>query len=455
MKKDVLIKDLRSLVLSFDQERKATTMEKFSLEVSRLKEMWEQDVILHIFLQILHAVGKYIKANKAKDHADSIGLLHSTINVLERVVSTPDMTPETKKKLANEELKKFYALKKRLVQSSSGIEKAELKRNKTAQNKSLPPQHDAVRLSSGTGTTLDDLYKGAPSSPVDELLTEIHAKILDGNSEESGENVFEPEEVVGKTESPGDTRKIVPHRPPNVSSGEINRQLNNFFGDDKNHGDTALCEHDAVVLYRPNEEENPEAEKPKETVRDGDDQFIEGSLHLLRSLFKALDSDAEIRAMTRFGDEIRAIKKRHHTPHHLILIQLLESLGKHVHLLGTSARPDSEQLVESVSNCLNEITTNDMSESAAQERIYKEISRYIEFQDRLLSVKASEGLQDGKSREKEGIHVSSHRLGPDYSQTSSERAYDNDHSSSPPPEKELRPSGFWKKLNKKLTMHLP
>ena len=123
MKKDVLIKDLRSLVLSFDQERKATTMEKFSLEVSRLKEMWEQDVILHIFLQILHAVGKYIKANKAKDHADSIGLLHSTINVLERVVSTPDMTPETKKKLANEELKKFYALKKRLVQSSSGIEK--------------------------------------------------------------------------------------------------------------------------------------------------------------------------------------------------------------------------------------------------------------------------------------------------------------------------------------------
>ena len=102
MKKDTVINDLRSLVLSLDQEREDATMDKFSLEVSRLKEMWKQDVILNIFLQILHAVGKYIKANKTKDHADSFKLLHSTIAVLEKVVSTPDMAPGAKKKLANE-----------------------------------------------------------------------------------------------------------------------------------------------------------------------------------------------------------------------------------------------------------------------------------------------------------------------------------------------------------------
>lgn len=113
MKKNIVMKDLRSLVLSLDQEREETIMDKFSLEVSRLKETWKQDVILHIFLQILYAVGKYIKANKTKDHADSFKLLHSTIDILERVVSIHDMAPGTKKKLANEELKKIYALRKR------------------------------------------------------------------------------------------------------------------------------------------------------------------------------------------------------------------------------------------------------------------------------------------------------------------------------------------------------
>ncbi len=117
------IQALKTAVLAFEWEINDENMERFNFEVSHLKEIWHEDKLLQIFIQILEALGKYITGARVKAHPDSIKLLLSVYEALEKVVTSSRLTPRGKKKILYAEVEKYNALKAELTTSSERIQK--------------------------------------------------------------------------------------------------------------------------------------------------------------------------------------------------------------------------------------------------------------------------------------------------------------------------------------------
>ena len=117
------IQALKTAVLAFEWEINDETMEKFSFEVSHLKKIWRDDKLLQIFIQILEALGKYITGAKVNAHPDSVKLLLSVYQALEKVVISPRLTPRGKKKILYAEVEKYDALKVEITSRSERVQK--------------------------------------------------------------------------------------------------------------------------------------------------------------------------------------------------------------------------------------------------------------------------------------------------------------------------------------------
>jgi methyl-accepting chemotaxis protein len=112
---DTPLKELKSTVLSIDWEISDETMNRFLDQVDKLKVTYQDDKIIHMFLQLLGSVGKYIKAKKASADPDVVRLLNSAYAALEKITITKSITDEERKKLLAIEVDKFKNLKERLV----------------------------------------------------------------------------------------------------------------------------------------------------------------------------------------------------------------------------------------------------------------------------------------------------------------------------------------------------
>lgn len=93
------IKDLKSIIMSLEWEITDSVMEKLEAEVLRLESLFQGDKIVLAFLQLLGSLGKYIRKKLARAHVDSITLLHSAYESLEKTILSENMSDGAKKKL--------------------------------------------------------------------------------------------------------------------------------------------------------------------------------------------------------------------------------------------------------------------------------------------------------------------------------------------------------------------
>lgn len=91
-------------------------MESFLAQIRLLKEVYQADKIVTMFLQILGSLGQYIKSNRSKAHPATFSLLNSVFSRLEEITNFPKMPELTKRKLLQAELAAYQQLRDKIAQ---------------------------------------------------------------------------------------------------------------------------------------------------------------------------------------------------------------------------------------------------------------------------------------------------------------------------------------------------
>ena len=110
------LRDLKATLLAVDWEINDELMASMLLHAEKLKEAFPDNQVNLLFLQLLQAVGKYIKAQKANAHPDAIKLLSSIYTGLEIVSMAEGMTDAEKKKILKIEVDRFKSLKAKVAE---------------------------------------------------------------------------------------------------------------------------------------------------------------------------------------------------------------------------------------------------------------------------------------------------------------------------------------------------
>ncbi len=110
------LRELKAIFLAVDWEINDDIMSALLHQIETLKETFAGDRILTLFLQLLAAVGKYIKAQKANAHPDAVKLLNSIYTSLQIVSTSEGMTEAERKRILRTEARRFQSLKEKLAQ---------------------------------------------------------------------------------------------------------------------------------------------------------------------------------------------------------------------------------------------------------------------------------------------------------------------------------------------------
>jgi hypothetical protein len=127
------LKPLKAVILSIDWEITDDIMASLLAELKRLEEVFRDEKIPLTFLQILTSIGKYLKLNKGNAHPNTVKLMDSVYNALERVVMSEAMSPEEKESLLLSEVTKFKHLKEEIA-----LRRAKKKDEKAVAGVSVP-----------------------------------------------------------------------------------------------------------------------------------------------------------------------------------------------------------------------------------------------------------------------------------------------------------------------------
>jgi hypothetical protein len=109
------LKPLKAVILSIDWEITDDIMASLLAELKRLEDVFRDEKISLTFLQILTSIGKYLKLNKANAHPNTVKLMESVYQALEKVVMSEAMSPEEKENLLLSEVTKFKHLKEEIA----------------------------------------------------------------------------------------------------------------------------------------------------------------------------------------------------------------------------------------------------------------------------------------------------------------------------------------------------
>lgn len=110
-----ILKELKSVVLSLEWEITDQVMQRLGEEIARLEKECKDDKIVVAFLQLLSSLGKYIQKKRAEAHPDSISLLNSVYDSMEKVVLSDDLADTAKKKMLIAEVNKYKLLKEQIA----------------------------------------------------------------------------------------------------------------------------------------------------------------------------------------------------------------------------------------------------------------------------------------------------------------------------------------------------
>lgn len=114
--------ELKKIVLSIDWEITPEAVESFLAQIRLLKEAYQADKIVTMFLQILGSLGQYIKSNRSKAHPSTFSLLNSVFARLEEITSFPKMPELEKRKLLQAEMTAYQQLREKISQRRAADE---------------------------------------------------------------------------------------------------------------------------------------------------------------------------------------------------------------------------------------------------------------------------------------------------------------------------------------------
>ncbi len=212
------IKDFKAAVLAFEWEINDENMNTFNREVARFKERWQNNKLLLVFMQILEALGRYIAVAKAKAHPDSIKLLLSVYNSLEKIVTSERLTPRGQKKILLAEVEKYNNLKSML--------KEPVRRQKKAVTE--PPPTGAAAMMAGHGQAGGDEIIVERAEQED--FPELDARL---------DSFFDDETLPADDDRQEFVPPVVPPHPEDDSCAAVDNLLDDMFSDVINKGDTS------------------------------------------------------------------------------------------------------------------------------------------------------------------------------------------------------------------------
>jgi hypothetical protein len=114
--------ELKKIVLSIDWEITAEAVESFLAQIRLLKEAYQADKIVTMFLQILGSLGQYVKSNRSKAHPSTFSLLNSVFARLEEITSFPKMPELEKRKRLQAEMTAYQQLREKISQRRAADE---------------------------------------------------------------------------------------------------------------------------------------------------------------------------------------------------------------------------------------------------------------------------------------------------------------------------------------------
>jgi hypothetical protein len=112
---DYPLSELKNMVLSIDWEITDEVLSGFLSQINNLKNVYKNEKIILMFLQLLGSLGEYIKTNRGNAHPKTFKILNSVFARLEDVVLTEDMEELEKKKLLRAEMNKYKQLRKQVA----------------------------------------------------------------------------------------------------------------------------------------------------------------------------------------------------------------------------------------------------------------------------------------------------------------------------------------------------
>ena len=107
--------ELKKTVLSIDWEITDDALTGLQEQIRLLKKTFQHDKVISMFLQLLGALGQYIKASRNHVHPSTFTVLNSVFARLDEVVSAPAMPEERKRKLLQAEMAGYQELREKIL----------------------------------------------------------------------------------------------------------------------------------------------------------------------------------------------------------------------------------------------------------------------------------------------------------------------------------------------------
>ena len=173
------LSELKNLIFSLDWEITDEVLEKMLQQVKDLNMTYAHDKTVLTFLQILNAVGVYIKTNRAKAHPSSFKTLNSVFSSLDKVVLTKDMAEADKKKILSTELNRYKKLRTQVAQNKAEKQKHKIRH---PEPESAVPESFFQIPNAGEGDfpvaeRLPEYFANALDKAVEEIKQHIQAEI--------------------------------------------------------------------------------------------------------------------------------------------------------------------------------------------------------------------------------------------------------------------------------------
>lgn len=181
--------ELKNLVLSIDWEITDEVLVKFLGQINQLKTIYKNDRINLTFLQILGALGGYIKTFRGKAHPKTFKTLNSVFSKFDDVVLSKGMPESEKKKILRIEMNKYKELREQ-------ISRAKIRKEVAKPIQKIKPQFGAQQpddeflsargadfpaktlIEALPGTTADNIsFSEEIAKAVEEIKKFIHTEI--------------------------------------------------------------------------------------------------------------------------------------------------------------------------------------------------------------------------------------------------------------------------------------
>ncbi len=95
------------------------TMAAFQRQLSQLGQEHKNTPAVPSFLKMMQSLGKYLGSKKDKAHTDSIPVLTSMANQLEKIITQPDLKKDETSRILFDELEKYKSLKHKITSRPS------------------------------------------------------------------------------------------------------------------------------------------------------------------------------------------------------------------------------------------------------------------------------------------------------------------------------------------------